>query len=466
MKKTLIILLLLLTTGSFAQNLYPGLHDQSEGITEGYGAWGPYEYSREETVSVDDKGAVTVYLPQMPVQERPAVIFINGWGQEYTSYDKFLKYIVSLGYPVIDIYNTDPGDIVQSYQNSLDMIQQAVADYAGWIDTDKIALMGHSYGGGATIWLGSRLFDPAGLNWGTQGRFIMMFAPWLSFLVEDTDLQNYPGGVKLLMLQSYDDFYSTGTSMYNTDPRALRAVYQLINIPDTDKDFVNIYSDDDPGHTFVYNGEEYTYLANHYLCYTGVYGGDGHFQTYDRMDVYAMNRLAHAMADYVFEGNQEAANVALGNGSPEQTAMDILPVLEVTDYYVTTRPEEVFAYKCSENQPGTWGSPDIWKLQNYCTDADGDGHIDNLTGIPGSTGEQLLIFPNPAGGILQISTGMELSGTVKIRISDTAGKVLVSDTFLSNGGNFILSLENLKAGVYFVSLQYEGGMLNRKFVKR
>ena len=107
------IILLLLVANLFSQSLYPELHDQSGGITQGYGAWGPYQYTREATVAVEGKGDITVYLPQMAEQERPTVIFINGWGREYYSYDSYLKYIASLGYPVIDIYNTNPGNIVE-----------------------------------------------------------------------------------------------------------------------------------------------------------------------------------------------------------------------------------------------------------------------------------------------------------------------------------------------------------------
>ncbi len=50
-------------------------------------------------------------------------------------------------YFVLRIINTNPGNIYDSYQNSLDMILQAVhQEYPSLIDTTKVGLAGHSYG--------------------------------------------------------------------------------------------------------------------------------------------------------------------------------------------------------------------------------------------------------------------------------------------------------------------------------
>ena len=458
MKKFLIAFTFyLLTMSGYSQNLYPDLFDGSGGIANSYGAWGPMNYIRESGIDVPNKGTITFYHPDTAPSQRATVFFISGWGREYTSYDKFFKYVASLGYNVVNIYNLNPGNIPVSYQNSLDMMQQAVNTYSGWIDTTKVALMGHSYGGGSTIWLGKQVFDSNGLNWGAQGKFIMTFAPWLSFLVTDTDLQNYPSGVKLLMIQSYDDLHYGGPN-YNTDPRALRAVYQLINIPDDEKDFVTIFSDQDPAHSYSYNGNTYTYIANHYVCYTDIINGQNN--PFDALDVYSSNRLFNAMADYVFEGNINAKNVALGNGSNEQKDMGIMPDLAVTDYYVTTRPESVFEYKCSEDQPGTWGDPAIWKLQNYCDDADSDGHIDALA-IKDQTLVKFNIFPVPATKLIHLSLLDKNDAIEKINIKNVEGKtVLKFDRPL----NQYLDISTLIPGTYFVQIKTKNGQGIQKII--
>ncbi len=457
MKKTLLILSLFFISFSFSQNLYPNLFDNSGGITNSYGTWGANNYIREASIDVPNKGIITFYHPDNAMQQKPTVIFISGWGQEYTTYDKYFKYIASLGYPVINIYNTSPGSINSSYPNSVDMIQQAVTTYSGWIDTTKIGLAGHSYGGGATIWIGKQLFDPNGLNWGTSGRFIMLFAPWYPFLITDTELQNYPNNVKLAVVQSYDDFSSSADYTYNTDPRVLRAMYELINIPDTDKDYITVFSDNDVNHQYTYNGTTFSYEANHYISYTDLVSGNNN--PYDRLDVYLMNRLTNAMTAYVFEGDNSAKDVILGNGSANQIAMDIMPNLAVTDYYITTRPESEFDYKCTADA-ATWADPAIWKLYNYCEDTNNDGVIDVLSLYENSI-HAFTIYPNPAHDILIIQLQNENSRILACEVYSLLGKKVLSKKQILNN---VLDISSLLKGSYFIKIKTEKGTDYQKLI--
>jgi len=444
MKQFLSFIFLWLTFAISAQNLYQNLDDGTAGIINGYGAWGAYTYVQEASVDVANKGTITFYHPDLAApQQRPVIFFISGWGREYQTYDKFFKYLTSIGCSVVNIYNTSPGSINTSYQNSLDMMQQAATTYSNWIDTSKVGLMGHSYGGGATVWLGKQAFDNNGLNWGTNGRFIMTFAQWLSFKVTDVDLQNYPSNVYLLMLQSYDDLHSGGPN-YNTDPRALRAVYQLINIPDNDKDFVTVFSDVDPAHEYIYNGNTYSYKASHYSCYTTATDSQGHYQPYDAQDAFLSNRLADAMIKFVFEGDINARQIALGNGSAQQKDMGIMPDLAVTDYYITNRPESVFEYKCSATTG--WGDTGIWHLQNYCTDANNDGHIDTLSSKK-LLAEDFEIYPNPSRHDLHINfkNGKEY----QVKIIDITGQIVYQNNTIST---ITIDVSGWSKGLYFVNI--------------
>ncbi len=427
---------------TFSQNLYNELFDNSGGINAGYGSWGNYNYIRETPIDVPDKGTITFYHPAIASVQLPTLIFISGWGQTYQSYDKYFKFVASLGYSVINIYNLHPGSINTSYPNSLDMIQQAVTTYFSWIDTSRIGLAGHSYGGGATVWLGYHLFDPDGLNWGTNGRFIMMFAPWYPFLIEDFQLQNYPVNVKLVVLQSQDDIHQG--NIYNTDPRILRAMYQLINIPDRDKDYISVFSDNDILHQYSYNGNTFSYEANHYIVYTDLV--DGLNNPYDKMDVYISNRLTHAMLSYVFEGDTLARNVILGNGTQEQINMDNLPDLAVTDYYVTTRSQSQFEYKCAAD-PNAWSSTDIWKLSNYCDDNDHDGHIDVLSTTNFDL-KSLRIYPVPATDFVVIRLDKPIK-IDKLEIFDVSGKKLYENSDFQFQP---IDISKWIAGIYYIKL--------------
>jgi hypothetical protein len=336
------------------------------------------------------------------------------------------------------------------------MIHRAVNTYAVWIDTTRVGLAGHSYGGGSTVWIGKQVFDPNGDNWGTNGRFIMMFAPWYPFLITDTELQNYPPGVKLVVVQSYDDFSHEPAYTYYTDPRILRAMYQLIDIPDSDKDYITVFSDTVPSHQYVYNNHTFTYEANHFISYTDLV--DGYNNPYDRLDVYVMNRLMHAMTAYVFEGDTAAKNVILGNGSTAQTNMDILPDLAVTDYYVCHRPESEFQYKCTASA-GTWSDPSIWKLYDYCTDSDNDGVIDNL-GVEAHRPVRFTLYPNPATGFVHLDFDRRVDN-FDVKIISAGGKTVWS---AHNPNLHIIDTRGWAPGLYFVKIYFENQVAISKLI--
>jgi len=427
-----------------AQNLYPTLHDQSGGISSGYGSWGTYGTIKETPIDVAGKGTISFYHPIMTPTQLGTVIFISGWGREASTYESFFHYLASLGYSVINIYNTNPGSIENSYANSVSMIlESATTHYPDWIDTTKIGLMGHSYGGGSTIWIGKELFGPDH-NWGTNGRFIFLTAPWLSFLVDKDDLQNYPENVKLLIEISNDDLSTDASYTWNTDERAIRAIYELINIPDDEKDFIRVYSDPT---TFIYDGNNYTYNASHYVSYTGTVASDGNFQTYDAMDVYALNRLAHALIDYVFNGIEDGKAIALGNGSSAQIDMGGLTELSVTDKPVISRPEEDFKYQCSATSG--WGDPAIWKLQNYCIDTDNDGVIDFLK-VESLTQNLFKVYPVPTTSLVNIRFVSEFEKIERIEILNSAGSLV---TKIIHPNTYTLNLSELNTGTYFIKIE-------------
>jgi len=424
-KYLIMVIFLCLTGAADSWGNYADLDDQSGGIAEGFGSWGESGSVHEPGYVVAGKGVITVYHPDTDASPRPTVFFISGWGRPAETYEKFFDFMVSHNYTVVNIYNYNPGSINTSYANGLFMIEQAAEDYSGWIDTDAVGLMGHSYGGGAAIWMGKQVFGE--LNWGTEGRrFIFTTAPWLSFLMTEEDLAAYPSDTKLHIQMSYDDVSSSADYVWNTDPRAIRAVYELINIPVTEKDLITVFSD--PVHSYEYNGQTYTYDADHFISYTGIEAS--HYEPYDALDVWAINRLAHAMLEYVFEENPEAKVVALGSGSAEQVGMGMLPDLLVTDTPIVTRDENLFAYRCSESGEGTWGNPDIWKLQEFCEDSDGDGIIDELEALtpageaPAAGTAIVGIGPNPFNPRTTISFRMENQGHVSLKIFNLAGELV------------------------------------------
>jgi len=179
-----------------AQISYADLQDGTSGISSGFGAWGPYNVVQENTLNVPGKGQITFYRPDTIVTALPVIFSISGRGQPHYQYEKLSHFIASRGYAVVNNYNTNSGNIYDSYQNSPDMIlQAALQEYPSLIDTTEVGLAGHSYGAGSTVWLGKQLFGSP-RNRGANGRFIFMTSPWYSLLVTPGDLPNYPPDVQ------------------------------------------------------------------------------------------------------------------------------------------------------------------------------------------------------------------------------------------------------------------------------
>jgi hypothetical protein len=341
------------------------------GITHGFGSWGEFDVNHVSKTIFDSKGFIDVYHPASDTPRKyKTVFFLSGYRQKTDSYEKYLRFIASHGYTVVNVsYDLEPADpndwkMDENYFALYGMLKTAHATYSHLIDTRHIGLMGHSLGGGASIWLGKKLFGED--NWGNQGRFIFSTAPWYTFNTTEDDLKNFPDNTKLLIQVGDNERDPFGSPKRGMDERAIRAVYELINIDDSDKDYIRVVSG---------NG----YDADHFISQTkstkDFIGRD--VGGYDKYDAFAMNRITHAMLDYVFEKNNDAKKVALGNGHDKQISMDGLPNLVVTDTPIITHDKSEYVYTCSATA-APWGS--YWKLADdrYCNDSDGDGIIDAL----------------------------------------------------------------------------------------
>ena len=458
MKKTILfIAVALIFNLAQAQISYADLQDGTTGIATSYGSWGENGVVHETEVDFEDEGEVVgeinFYHPDVAETQLPTIFFISGWGRPAFTYEYYFHFLASQGYSVVNIYSDRPINTAVSYQDSLDMILQAVqTEFPNWIDTTRVGLAGHSYGAGATIWLGKHLFGDT-YNYGTEGRFIFMTAPWFSLMVTEDDLLNYPEDVKLLIEINNDDIHDADT--YNTDERVIRGVFELINIPNSEKDFVRVYSDPT---TFDYDSdndgttETYHYNANHYISYANITNNQGDFQPYDALDVYAINRLSHALIEYAFNDDLQAKNVALGNNSAEQIDMGFLPDLLVTDTPIITRLESEFHYKCSD------GWQNIWFLQNTCLDTDNDGVIDVVEALATADFKNDLdmhIYPIPTSDFLFIDTNLPKKD---IQITNVTGKIVLE---IKNETSNEINISSLTKGVYFVRIS-NGDFQNTK----
>ncbi len=300
----------------------------------GYGATGPYGVNVETFASPLLPGSdVSVFLPDGAVGPVPTILFAHGFnGEETDAYLGILNNLTSQGYGVVFSPYTNIGS-----NQSLRYLQmgagfkKAFADYPAQLDSSRIGVVGHSLGGGAVPALTYQGIVDEG--WGSNAAFMFAMAPWYSYEISQQQLETFPDHVKMIM-QIYDD------DRVN-DHRMAIDIFENINIADSEKDFITVYSDTNDG---------MTQSADHF---TPNGGGPSGLTDFDGLDFYGIHRQLDALADYTFNGSLDGKNVALGNGSAEQIFMGNWPdgtphtPLSVTDNPVPQYAESEFAFRWS-----------------------------------------------------------------------------------------------------------------------
>jgi len=299
----------------------------------GYGSDGIYSVAKISFPSPLYTGKnVEIFYPKGITAPRPVIFYSHPFGGEESAYNIGLyEFIAKKGYVVVFApYPTTGVTIDERYSTLWESFKKAVTDYPDIIDTSKAGFMGHSFGGGASFALAHKGFIDEG--WGQNGRFIFVMAQWYSHQITSEELQNFPSNTKLIT-QVYDDDVTN-------DHRLAIDIFNNINIPSSEKDFILIKKSVLP---------TYTYTAEHTLPNTQT--------AYDAYDYYGIYRLLDALIDYSFNGSSAGKNTALGNGSAEQITMpsyngQALSPLEVTDNPTPAYPQSKYQFQCSSiNNP-------------------------------------------------------------------------------------------------------------------
>lgn len=322
MKKLFFILLSLIFIGASNRLSSPRSQAKYDGpvsrILVGYGSHGPHLVTTETFPHPMRPGVnVEVYHPPISLRERPVIFFCHGYkAPNSIPYQELLENLCSNGYVVV-FSPFDSSPLVSNetrYKQLWSGFKAATVKFPDLIDTDRVGIVGHSFGGGASVGIGWQAFE--GEKWGKDGRFIYAMAPWFSLEITQEMLENYPPGTK--MIQQVFDRDTVN------DHRMAIDIFENINIPDSEKDFITVYSD---------VLDRYLYHANHALPTS-----DGPNGKYDAHDFYGVFRLIQALADYTFEGSRIGKNVALGNGSHAQIDMGRLGLEEVRKLEVDDDP--------------------------------------------------------------------------------------------------------------------------------
>lgn len=388
--------------------------------TSGYGADGPHTpglitYDHPYFIGED----IEIHYPADLNEAVPTLFFCHGFGGTNSLYVRgMLQFIARKGYAVVySPYPTTGVSIEDRYDILREGFRHAARNYPTIIDTTQVGFVGHSFGGGALVGVAYRCFTEN--NWGQNGRLLFGLAPWYSYQISPTQLSNFPSDTKLIM-QVYDE------DVLN-DHRIAIDIFENINIPDSEKDYIRVQRD-------TVNG--YVYQAGHDL--------PGTYQTFDAHDYYAFYRLLDALCDYTFHASPEGKVVALGNGDALQTTLPgtLKPLLQ------SDNPQPVYSQSFYEFECSAALNP----RREYCG-------LTTATQEVVSDSPALRISPNPAVADINISWPASAQPQ-QLQILDLKGGVVYQQTI--NGGNTqaTFSTTGLSRGIYVVRL----GTYFRRFV--
>jgi dienelactone hydrolase len=380
--------------------------------TTGYGADGTHSVGIDSFANPYFAGHnINVYYPSDTTGPVPTIFYSHAYGANNPLYNDGLFYwVASKGYALVYVpYQTTGVTVPNRYANLLNGFRMAARSYPNIIDTTRAGFMGWSFGGGATIGNAYACFTQN--NWGSNGRFMYSQAPWYSYNISQSQLQSFPQDVKLLMQIFNDD--STN------DHRMAIDIFQNINIPAAEKDFVLLQAD-------TVNG--YIYQAGHTVPTT---------REFNAFDYYGCFRLLDALCDYTFHGNAAGKNVALGHGSSAQITMPsgLKPLVE-NMAPLPLYPQAKYEFPCSDS---------VNLRAAYCTQM--------ATGIEElNTSTMLRAYPNPVSAVvrLQFAAGTEVQ---KLTIFNTMGQQLYTSP-LQHSSYIDIDMSAYPAGIYFA---YMGG---------
>ena len=264
-------------------------------ISFGFGADSTCTYIKD---SISSKSFfqrnIYIYHSEKTVQKRPTIFLCHALGSEKPSYyEHIMKHCASKGYTVVFVsYRLSSFPYQKrTFRKIFNSFEYVVEQFAQYIDTSKIGLVSHSFGGSATPYLTLKMINKR--NWGGDGCFMYIMAPFFFLEISQEELQTFPSHVKLL-LQVYEEDDCN-------DHRIARDLLLNINIPNSEKDFMVLMSDTSTMYSYKLQADHaspFNYAAS-----------EGEV---DGLDYYGIFRHLDALAEYTFTGNSHGKKLHWG----------------------------------------------------------------------------------------------------------------------------------------------------------
>lgn len=160
------------------------------------------------------------------------------------------------------------------------------------------------------------------------------------------------------------------------------------------------------------------------------------------------------------KANGFADNFVLWNGPSHPVNMDVFfTITEFKNCYNT----KVINQSVLILGVGALPPPSQNKDSQYLADS-GNLKIVNSVAISGES--EILVYPNPASDFLTIEYGNLKLDSLNISILDPTGRRIMNEQFKSNASAQQLNISSLNSGLYFISFEYGGNLIVRKFIKQ
>jgi predicted esterase len=295
----------------------------------GFGANGPHAVVCDSFPSPQWAGKnVYVFHPADTDKKYPLILFCHGMGAaDPAVYGPLITNIVSRGHVlVLSPYKSFAGDPRQrkKYRILMSGFEAAVERFISCIDTTRIGIIGHSYGGGAVPAIAWH--SVVENQWGANGVFLYIMAPWYCHFITEEEFDAFPSRAFLVMETFRDDRVN--------DRRMAVDIFDNIAVPDSQKIFIELQSDSIPG---------YRLIADHSVP-TGPADKDG---AENALDFYGIYKFIDAIADHVFRGDASAGQIALDTGNAGQRYMGTWPDKHpVRECSVTRSPDTSHVQPC------------------------------------------------------------------------------------------------------------------------
>ncbi len=160
-----------------------------------------------------------VYYPNNAIKpDMPVVVFLEGGGSgpKIDDYRGVMQFMASKGYFVIGAEQGESYDSAYGASIVNDAINTAINAHG--LSVSRLAVMGHSQGGGQAFYVMKDLQDK---GYGSEGSLILSIDGWFAFSMNQADLGVLKGDVAFLQMN--------GVQGTGTDPRIHLSIWNLLS---------------------------------------------------------------------------------------------------------------------------------------------------------------------------------------------------------------------------------------------